>query len=329
MTEQRPIDVSTLRDGDVGDLKSSDYKAGWRLRCEGVAFGIPWAIEGEYDGKYVRSNTRLDLRWALGEDKYPPSDDDRVTAITVLDRPSPFEMGARVVHTDTGRTGAVDGFHLHRDGFPLGAVSVNCGGGVWFVAAPDAFTLAPEPAPFVDSDDLHPVIAAALEAHWARYSDQGNGTLICRDCAAVVADGYLMGHDILHDAIRWPVLTPATEGEPAPITVGSWWADEEGIPHVVEALNTLAEVADLRRWEHDCRSTSQITYRGLRKNWTRLDSPPEPLVGKLYVIGGVVRQSTEHGWHRSFNGSAHRWDEICAALDKDRLATLRILGSVD
>ena len=44
----------------------------------------------------------------------------------------------------------------------------------------------------------------ALEEFKRRYSDQADGTLLCRDCGGIVKNGFLAGHDGLHDAIGWP-----------------------------------------------------------------------------------------------------------------------------
>lgn len=129
-------------------LKSSDYEAGWRLRCEGAsAEGNPWAVEGVYNGRTIGvSGLECDLPWRLGEQHLHCPAPFRITAITVLDRPSPFAMGARVVDATLGREGTVDAFQCSRNGFPLGAVGVQMDGSYTW-SAPYLLTLAPEPEP--------------------------------------------------------------------------------------------------------------------------------------------------------------------------------------
>jgi len=166
----------------MSELKSSDYEAGWRLRIEGVTRdGHKWASEGvvavDDEGDHY-----ICLGTAYLENRHIPNHRERegITDITILDRPSPFEMGTRVVHAPTGREGVVDAFHLRRDGFPLGAVNIECGDGVWLAAAPDAFTLAPAPEPpTVDlwswwTDQFRDrVCIVGVESDHVRYRDAG------------------------------------------------------------------------------------------------------------------------------------------------------------
>lgn len=113
--------------------------------------------------------------------------------------------------------------------------------------------------------------------------------------------------------------------EPAPIEVGDWWADEEGVPHVVEVLHD--DSVGLRRW------TASVVNRFvepslLRDYWTRLDGPPEPPEGSVGTVGPVVFEVTADGVEITGSAFVEPWP----AFDKRYgtwLATLRILGSVD
>ena len=174
---------------------------------------------------------------------------------------------------------------------------------------------------------LRPVLVKGDRVEWvgASRKRKASTATVCQvngDYVAVIRDD-----DV---ADKWPIEAvrrlPAAP-EPAPIEVGDWWADEEGIPHVVEVLHD--DSVGLRRW------TASVVNRFvepslLRDYWTRLDGPPEPPEGSVYVIAGTV-------WHHHNVGHLPAligikwpriWDEV-AADNRSALATLRILGSVD
>lgn len=115
--------------------------------------------------------------------------------------------------------------------------------------------------------------------------------------------------------------------EPAPIEVGDWWTDEGGWPCVVVKIGPTGNPF-LRRWtsEHPDKAPSPET---LRAAWTRLDGPPEPPVGSVYVIRGTVWESTNEGHWRVGMEGVDLWPEVQAYYDKVDLATLQIVHTLE
>lgn len=57
-----------------------------------------------------------------------------------------------------------------------------------------------------DSDEPIPGITDLIKMQELRYSSQHDPALwLCRDCGAIVKDGWLSMHDGLHSAIGYPV----------------------------------------------------------------------------------------------------------------------------
>lgn len=113
---------------------------------------------------------------------------------------------------------------------------------------------------------------------------------------------------------------------PEQIEVGDWWADEGGWPCVVVKIGPTGNPF-LRRWtsEHPDKAPSPET---LRAAWTRLDGPPEPPVGSVYVIRGTVWESTNEGHWRVGMEGVDLWPEAQAYYDKVDLATLQIVHTL-
>lgn len=128
--------------------------------------------------------------------------------------------------------------------------------------------------------------------------------------------------DVISRATRLPAAP-----EPAPIEVGDWWADEEGLPHVVEVLHDGS--VGMRRWTYSVVNRF-VEPSLLRDHWTRLDGPPEPPMGSVYVIDKTVWHADDWGHIAAAAGAVGlEWATVRGLYDVDRLATLRIFGSVD
>ena len=69
--------------------------------------------------------------------------------------------------------------------------------------------------------------------------------------------------------------------------------------------------------------------------WTRLDGPPEPPVGSVYVITNVDGQPDV--WHHHANGLHYcagssvgmPWADACSFYTRDLLATLQIVHTLE
>ena len=113
--------------------------------------------------------------------------------------------------------------------------------------------------------------------------------------------------------------------EPAPVEVGDWLKslmDKDS--HVVTSVD--GDWIGIRWWQ------SGDIYRVNRRSiegWTRLDGPPEPPIGSVYVIDGLVRQHTVEGQHEAMGSLIiDSWDLVCWRAGKDRLATLQIVHTL-
>lgn len=242
-------------------LKSSDYEAGWRLR---LTFGDGSAAEGRVtDNSRVAGSwgsVSLYLQWECGC-TLPLS--ERITDITVLDRPSPFPMGARVV-------------------VPTGDVKIVTG---W--------------APLI-SDQNRWVV-------WARPEDWGES-----------------GVSYWSDPSD---LTLAPEPEPPTVEVGTWWRNRV-TGSVLVALSVEGDIVKMRPLR--CNGPDVVAQIGLsrvRSRYDRLDGPPEPQPGDVYVIADQVWHVSPNGRHMP-TGSPFGATPVCRRYTPAQLATLRILGNV-
>lgn len=151
--------------------------------------------------------------------------------------------------------------------------------------------------------DWHPVTPGAPFVVWTRPESMPDG---CETWAP---------------ADYW-TLAP----EPAPITVGSWWRQDMGEPHVVSRIGDTGNIW-LRPWTLSgpdiCPEPSAV-----REHWTTLDGPPEPPVGSVGIAGPVVFEATEDGIEITGSAFVEPWPAFCKRYGT-WLATLRILGSVD
>lgn len=115
--------------------------------------------------------------------------------------------------------------------------------------------------------------------------------------------------------------------EPAPIEVGDWWTDEGGWPCVVVKIGPTGNPF-LRRWtsEHPDKAPSPET---LRAAWTRLDGPPEPPVGSVFVISRHVWANDGKRYRSTSPGLvSDSWDFLASGYSKAGLATLQIVHTL-
>ena len=126
--------------------------------------------------------------------------------------------------------------------------------------------------------------------------------------------------DVISRATRLPVAP-----EPAPIKVGDWLESlMDKDPHVVASVD--GDWIGIRWWQ------SGDIYRVNRQSiegWTRLDGPPEPLQGTVYVIGKTVWHADDWGHIAAAAGAvALEWSTVCGLYDTERLATLQIVHTL-
>lgn len=184
------------------------------------------------------------------------------------------------------------------------------------------------------TDILRPVLVKGDRVEWvgASRKRKASTATVCQvngDYVAVIRDD-----DV---ADKWPIEAVRrlpTAPEPAPIEVGDWWADEDGLPHVVEVLHDGS--VGLRRWT-DSVVNRFVEPSLLRDYWTRLDGPPEPPEGSVYVIAGDVWHRKTDGLHlqaTSYQAWPHSWIKPKASFDVVRryspsdLATLQIVHTL-
>ena len=196
----------------MSELKSSDYEAGWRLR---LTFGDGSAVEGVLhgSGQVEVAGWPYSLERRLGERAYGSLDpDERITAITVLDRPSPFEMGARVCINDSPKVytvtywGKAPGGHW--------AMKAEAPGVSKFWVLAENLTLAPEPEPL--TVDL-----------WSWWADEDGTAYVCTGRAAGgpgflfrrVDRAYALGWRENHILNNWTRLPGPPEPKPGDVYV--------------------------------------------------------------------------------------------------------------
>lgn len=132
--------------------------------------------------------------------------------------------------------------------------------------------------------------------------------------------------------IRRAVITRLSAApEPAPIEVGDWWADEEGVPHVVEVLHD--DSVGLRRWT-DSVVNRFVEPSLLRDYWTRLDGPPEPPEGSIVRLGQkgnripFAAMRCNDVWRLTGYQEPLSWADLTSSATVD-LATLQIVHTLE
>ncbi len=222
-----------------------------------------------------------------------------------------------IVRAKRGEHGVVEGaFH---------PFAINNGWGIGSEAEADGL-FAWNDKGWTITDVLRPVL---VKGDRVRHQPYGNRVLIVID--VINSDLVMVVPEENRYIASWDVRTadltrlPAAP-EPAPIEVGDWWADEGGWPCVVVKIGPTGNPF-LRRWtsEHPDKAPSPET---LRAAWTRLDGPPEPPVGSVYVIRGTVWESTNEGHWRVGMEGVDLWPEAQAYYDKVDLATLQIVHTL-
>ena len=183
---------------------------------------------------------------------------------------------------------------------------------------------------------IRPVLVKGDRVEWTNVVTPKQGTYVGPHEGGRPGEPHLSvvtnadGRDVVVETCLLTRLPAAPE--PVPIEVGDWWADEEGVPHVV--LGKQGGNLTVRSWLHEGAVTQQELW--VRDHWTRLDGPPEPPVGSVYVLVGIV-------WHHQAEGHVpaspvrvngpwagiRTWVEQRSSYNVRQLATLHILGTVD
>ncbi len=123
----------------------------------------------------------------------------------------------------------------------------------------------------------------------------------------------------------------------APIAVGSWWQQpENGTAWVVTERDVSGLVFDggkvivgMRRVDQASHVIVRDHEETIREHWTRLDGPPEPPQGTVYVIGKTVWHADDWGHIAAAAGAvALEWSTVCGLYDTERLATLQIVHTL-
>ncbi len=222
-----------------------------------------------------------------------------------------------IVRAKRGEHGVVEGaFH---------PFAINNGWGIGSEAEADGL-FAWNDKGWTITDVLRPVL---VKGDRVRHQPYGNRVLIVID--VINSDLVMVVPEENRYVASWDVRTadltrlPAAP-EPAPIEVGDWWADEGGWPCVVVKIGPTGNPF-LRRWtsEHPDKAPSPET---LRAAWTRLDGPPEPPVGSVYVIDEAVWHH-DPDCHQCIGDSGEwTWERIVAATPNSELATLQIVHTL-
>lgn len=130
---------------------------------------------------------------------------------------------------------------------------------------------------------------------------------------------------------QWNGYWPKTEitrlpaaPEPAPIEVGDWWKSATGIVGVVLGVD-----GDTLTWR---RLDGSLPLAGrthvMAESWTRLDGPPEPAVGKVYVLTSFVCENIAGHHYRMGISGCHPWSEFLRCFTRQELATLQIVHTL-
>lgn len=171
---------------------------------------------------------------------------------------------------------------------------------------------------------LRPVLVEGDRVEW-----EGRRGVFRRrddDCYSLIVteDGLL--REVLTTSLTRLPAAP----EPAPIEVGDWWKSATGIVAVVLGVD-----GDTLTWR---RLDGSLPLAGrthvMAESWTRLDGPPEPPVGSVYVITNVDGQPDV--WHHHANGLHYcagssvgmPWADACSFYTRDLLATLQIVHTL-
>ena len=296
MTDQRPIDPSTLRDGDIVRAKRGEHgvvegmfcrldRGGWCLHDGPVhARETAWSAGGWTITDVLRpvlvKGDRVKWRGAVASVEEVGVDDARldyphngngwvkITDCTRLpaapepepDPVCPFEMGARVVVTRS------DAAACGQSGVVAGW---RRGPGMWFV-------------------DVEGVPGGWLPSSLA--------------------------------------LAP----EPAPIEVGDWWRNTEtGNVHVVSKfMYDTALVRSINAPQG--RNERPIKADYLRERYEHLDGPPEPPVGSIVRLkrgsNWRVAVRRESGWATTGSVLTRTWSEVLDGCDASTLQIVHTLG---
>lgn len=125
--------------------------------------------------------------------------------------------------------------------------------------------------------------------------------------------------NVISRATRLPVAP-----EPAPIEVGDWWKSATGIVGVVLGVD-----GDTLTWR---RLDGSLPLAGrthvMAESWTRLDGPPEPAVGKVYVLTSFVCENIAGHHYRMGISGCHPWSEFLRCFTRQELATLQIVHTL-
>ena len=125
--------------------------------------------------------------------------------------------------------------------------------------------------------------------------------------------------DVISRATRLPAAP-----EPAPIEVGDWWKSATGIVGVVLGVD-----GDTLTWR---RLDGSLPLAGrthvMAESWTRLDGPPEPAVGKVYVLTSFVCENIAGHHYRMGISGCHPWSEFLRCFTRQELATLQIVHTL-
>lgn len=312
MTEQRPIDVSELRDGDVVRAKRGEHGVVEGVWCTSDYF--TWVISSD-DGCALATGN--DTGWT----------------ITDILRPV-LVKGDRVEWVDvaTAKQGTYVDFYGVR-GLPGKRLSTVLHEGREILVATESLTrlpAAPEPEP----DCPFPMGARVVGLY---DTSVGNRQPRIRIVTGWSKHG-LMGWGVDYQyedggRVAWDYASRLTLApEPAPIAVGSWWADEDGIPHVAVSVRPGGGL--FRRWMDEPSDLGAFGVDALLANWTLLDGPPEPPQGTVYVITNVDGQPDV--WHHHVNGLHYcagssvgmPWTDAVSFYTNELRATLQIVHTL-
>jgi len=296
MTDQRPIDPSTLRDGDIVRAKRGEYGV-----VEGVFHSYPissgWGIgsEAEEDGLFAWN----DKGWTITDILRPVLvKGDRAEWIGA---PRKRKASTATVSQVNGDRAAVIRDDDVCDEWPISAIRR-------LPAAPESDPECPFP---MGARVVQPGGEEANVIGWE----------YCAECGR-----WEVQVDIGSGSDRWAAGALTLSPEPAPIEVGDWLKslmDKDS--HVVTSVD--GDWIGIRWWQ------SGAIYRVNRRSiegWTRLDGPPEPPQGTVYVIGKTVWYADDWGHIAAAAGAvALEWSTVCGLYDTERLATLQIVHTME
>ena len=226
-----------------------------------------------------------------------------------------------IVRAKRGEYGVVEGvFHSY---------PISSGWGIGSEAEEDGL-FAWNDKGWTITDILRPVLVKGDRVEWTNVVTPRQGT--CVGPREGGRPGYPQqsivtnaeGRDVI---VETDLLTrlPAAP-EPAPIEVGDWLKslmDKDS--HVVTSVD--GDWIGIRWWQ------SGAIYRVNRRSiegWTRLDGPPEPPQGTVYVIGKTVWHADDWGHIAAAAGAvALEWSTVCGLYDTERLATLQIVHTME